>query len=160
LKNKEKPMKIVRSNEGEWNQFMDRGKFSGRRKALGGERLSCGLWELPPGKRSFPMHMHHATEEAMFVVSGSAKVRTPEGETPIGPGDFVSFPPGGVAHQLVNDGSEPMIYLAMSAGVGLDVVEYPESGKIAASIGAAGSPSRKRYIFRASQQADYFEGED
>ena len=153
-------MKIVRSNEGEWKQFMDRGKFSGRRKALGGEKLSCGLWELPPGKRSFPLHKHHATEEAMFVVSGTAKVRTPEGETPIGPGDYVSFPPGGLAHQLLNDGTEPMIYLGMSAGVGLDIVEYPDSGKIAASIGVLGSPNRKRYIFREKEQADYFEGEE
>src|SRR5687767_12549672 len=127
------PMKIVRSSEAEWKQAMDRGKFGGRRKALGGEKLSCGLWELPPGKRSFPLHFHHGTEEALFVISGHAKVRTPEGETPIGPGDFVSFPVGGPAHQLVNDGEEPMVYLGMSAGVGLDIVEYPDSDKVAAS---------------------------
>jgi hypothetical protein len=38
-------MKVVRTSEVPWTQAMDHGKFAGRRKALGGERLSCGLWE-------------------------------------------------------------------------------------------------------------------
>jgi uncharacterized cupin superfamily protein len=150
-------MKVVRTSEVPWAQAVDHGRFSGRRKPLGGDRISCSLWELPPGKRSFPMHFHHATEEALYVVSGRAKVRTPDGETPIGPGDFVSFPPGGKAHQLVNDGTEPLTYLAMSSGVGVDVVEYPESGKIACAAGSFATG--KRFVFRAENQADYWDGE-
>jgi len=150
-------MKVVRTSEVPWTQAMDRGKFSGRRKALGGERLSCGLWELPPGKRSFPLHVHHVTEEAMYVVSGRGKVRTPDGETGIGPGDYVSFLPGGTAHQLVNDGAEPLVYLAMSSVQGFDLVEYPDSDKVACSVGAW--PNAKRFVFRRKDQADYFEGE-
>src|SRR5512138_3067616 len=103
-------MKIVRTTDMDWTQAIEHGKFGQRRKALGGEKLACGLWELPPGKRSFPLHVHHVTEEAMYVVSGRGKVRTPDGETGIGPGDFVSFPPGGTPHQLVNDGNEPLVY--------------------------------------------------
>jgi uncharacterized cupin superfamily protein len=151
-------MKIVRTQEVPWTQAIDRGRFSGRRKALAGDKLSCGLWELPPGKRSFPLHVHHVTEEAMYVLYGHAKVRTPEGETPIGPGDFVSFPPGGPAHQLVNDGEEPLIYLAMAASMGVDVVEYPDSGKVASAIGPR--PGGKRFIFRDKDQVDYFDGEE
>ncbi len=150
-------MKVVRTSEVPWTQAMDRGRFSGRRKALGGERLSCGLWELPPGKRSFPLHVHHVTEEAMYVVSGRGKVRTPDGETGIGPGDFVSFSPGGTPHQLVNDGAEPLVYVAMAAVMGYDLVEYPDSDKVACSVGAF--PNAKRFVFRRKDQADYFEGE-
>src|SRR5262245_25679315 len=152
------PMKIVRSQDVAWTQAIDRGRFSGRRKPLGGEKLTCGLWELAPGKRSFPLHLHHVTEEAMFVVSGRAKVRTPDGETEIGPGDYVSFPPGGPAHQLVNDGAEPLVYLAMSATQGHDIVEYPESAKIACAVGS--SPGGKRFVFRQQDQADYWAGEE
>jgi uncharacterized cupin superfamily protein len=151
-------MKIVHTAATEWTQAMDHGKFAGRRKALPGEKLACGLWELPPGKRSFPLHLHHVTEEALLVISGHAKVRTPDGEAEIGPGDYVSFPPGGPAHQLVNDGAEPMVYLAIAATYGHDIVEYPDSGKVAASIGSG--PSRRRFIFRGKDQPDYFEGED
>ena len=153
-------MKIVRSNEVEWGHAQGHGNFGGRRKGLGGEKLKAGLWELEPGKKSFPFHMHNVTEEAMFVVSGHAKVRTPEGLTEIGPGDYVSFPAGGPPHQLVNDGSETMVYLALSANsVGVDVVEYPDSGKVACATGAWGQ-NMKRFLMRAKDQPDYWEGEE
>lgn len=152
-------MKIVRTSEAAWAEAMNKGKFNQRRKDLGSTgKMSAGLWELPPGKKSFPFHMHHVTEEALFVVSGSAKVRTPEGLTPIGPGDWVMFPPGDGAHQLINDGSEPLIYLALGVSTGVDIVEYPDSGKIASAIGAG--PQRKRFIFKGSSQVEYFADEE
>ncbi|MBS1148429.1 MAG: cupin protein [Myxococcaceae bacterium] len=150
-------MKIVRTAQAQWVDAMAKGSFGQRRKALGGEKLSCGLWELPPGKKSFPLHSHHVTEEAMFVISGTAKVRTPEGVTELAAGDYVSFPPGGLAHQLINDGTEPMVYLAMSATQGVDIVEYPDSDKVAAAVGAY--PNTKRYMFKKGDQVEYFAGE-
>ena len=148
-------MKVVRTNEVPWAQALTRGAYANRRKALGGgERLSCGLWELAPGKKSFPLHAHQLTEEALFVLSGRAQVRTPEGLTPIGPGDFVAFEAGGAAHQLINDGTEPLLYVAVSAYTGADVVEYPESGKVAARVG--GPPADKRFVFRQKDAVDYF----
>ncbi len=150
-------MKVIRSSEVPWKDGLARGSYGQRLKKLGGEKLGASVWELPPGKRSFPMHAHLVTEEALFVVSGRAKVRTPEGETPIGPGDWVSFPPGGPAHQLVNDGAEPLVYLGLSVSSGVDVVEYPESGKLAAAVGTF--PAAKRWIFRSSSQVDYWDGE-
>ena len=150
-------MKIVRTSELPWTDAMDKGAFKQRRKALGGEKLPCGLWELPPGKKSFPFHAHEITEEALFVISGTAKVRTPDGLTPIGPGDYVSFPAGGPAHQLVNDGDETLVYVGMAAVSGVDVVHYPDSGKVAASVGSF--PQGKRMMFKADSQVDYFDGE-
>jgi uncharacterized cupin superfamily protein len=152
-------MKVVRTNDLPWGPGIEHGRFLQRRKALvGGQNMGCGLWELPPGKHSFPLHFHHVTEEALFVLSGRARVRTPDGETEIGAGDFVSFPPGGPAHQLINDGTEPLVYLAISAGKGVDVVEYPDSGKMAASVGIY--PNAKRWVYRDKDQAGYFDGED
>jgi uncharacterized cupin superfamily protein len=149
-------MKIVRTRDMEWTQAMDHGSFNQRRKALGGDKMPCGLWELPPGKRSFPLHKHHVTEEALFVLSGHAKVRTPDGETEIGPGDYVSFPAGGDAHQLVNDGAEPLVYLGLAAVLGPDIVEYPDSGKLACRTAEG-----QRFMFRLKDAVgDYFEGEE
>lgn len=152
-------MNVVRTKDMPWADALTKGKYAQRRKELGGAGpLSCGLWELAPGKISFPLHTHRVTEEAMFVLSGKGIVRTPDGETPIGPGDFVSFPAGGVAHHLRNDGTEPLVYVGISANaVGADIVEYPESGKVAGSVGKG--PARKRFIFRQKDQVDYFDGE-
>ena len=151
-------MKVVRTGEIPWTEAVKRGDFQQRRKGLGGEKLTCGLWEPPPGKRSFPLHVHHVTEEALFVISGRGKVRTPEGMSDIGPGDFVSFPPGGPAHQVVNDGTEPLVYVGIAAGAGVDVVEYPDSDKVACSVGVG--PTAKRFVFRKGDQAGYFDGEE
>ncbi len=150
-------MKVFRTRDMEWAEVLNRGPFVQRRKGFTGEKLACGLWELPPGKTSFPLHTHHVADEALFVVSGRANVRTPEGLTEIGPGDYVSFPPGGPAHQLVNDGAEPLVYLGIAATSGVDVVEYPDSNKVASSVGAR--PNLKRFIFKKDAQVDYFEGE-
>ncbi|MFZ5445089.1 MAG: cupin domain-containing protein [Myxococcota bacterium] len=150
-------MKIVRSHELPWGEGINRGAFLQRRKTLGGQAIACSVWELPPGKKSFPFHLHHVTEEAMFVLSGHARVRTPDGEQEIGPGDFISFPPGGPAHQLLNDGQESLVYVGMSASKGVDVVEYPDSNKVASAVGVW--PDQKRFIFRKDDAAQYFDGE-
>jgi hypothetical protein len=39
----------------------------------------------------------------------------------------------------------------------VDVVEYPDSGKIAAAIFG---PERKRFIFKKDSQVEYFAGEE
>jgi len=150
-------MKIVRTREMEWGEAMNKGAFSQRRKQLGGQAIASGLYELPPGKKSFPFHMHHVTEEAMFVISGSAKVRTAEGLTPIGPGDYLSFLPASGAHQLVNDGNESLVYLAVSAPKGVDIVEYPDANKVNSSTGVW--PDVKRFIFNKNDAREYFDGE-
>jgi uncharacterized cupin superfamily protein len=151
-------MKIVKTKDVAWADSMQRGNFGQRRKELGSTgKLSAGLWELSPGKKSFPFHMHHITEEALFVVSGSAKVRTADGLTPISAGDWVMFPPGDGAHQLINDGAEPMVYVALGVGMGVDIVEYPDSGKISSAVFA---PERKRFIFKKDTQVDYFADEE
>jgi uncharacterized cupin superfamily protein len=146
-------MKIVNTTTEPWEPGISRGNYLQRRKALGGTNIACGLWELAPGKKSFPMHKHHITEEALFVISGTGVVRTPTELHPISAGDFVSFPAGGEAHQLLNEGSVPLIYIAMSAPKGVDVVEYPDSKKIMASVGVY--PNSQRHIFKDGTQVDY-----
>ncbi len=150
-------MHLTHSNDLAWTAALTRGAYGQSRKPLSTGPLSSSLYELPPGKKSFPLHAHQVTEEALFVLSGTAKVRTPDGDTVIGPGDWVSFPPGGPAHQLINDGDAPCVYLAMSVSKGVDVVEYPATGKVAAAVGAP--PTGRRFIFRTEDQVDYFAGD-
>lgn len=148
-------MKIARSNDTPWADALNQGSYQQQRKPLVSATIGASLWRLPPGKKSFPFHAHHVTEEALFVVSGTAKVRSPDGLTTIGPGDYVSFEAGGPAHQLINDGTTELVYLGLSAGKGFDIVEYPDTGKVATSIGTY--PTAQRFIFKKDAQTGYFD---
>ena len=50
-------------------------------------------------------------------------------EHPLRKGDFVCCPAGGPAHQLINTGTTPLRYLAVSTMIDTDVWHYPDSGK-------------------------------
>ena len=68
------------------------------------------------------------------------------------PGDFISFPAGtGIAHQFINPGDTPFVYLAMSNRLAWDVAEYPDSDKI--------NFRSKRLMLRRSPTVKYFDGE-
>lgn len=155
-------MALARSTELPWVEAIEHGRFSQRTKELSphGGSLASGIYELPPGKTSFPLHVHYVTEEAMFVISGSATIRTNEGRSAVGAGDWVTFPIGGLAHHLINEGTEPCVYLAFSVyqPQDADIVEYPDSKKIGAGIGI--DPDRKRFRHLTKDAVDYFLGEE
>ncbi|USZ67085.1 cupin domain-containing protein [Halorussus salilacus] len=160
--------RIAAENEMEWTTT-ERGDTEFRRKQLGratgGEKLGCSLYELPPGKRSWPYHFHTGNEEAVYVLSGEGVVRTPDGETELAPGTYASFPVGEEgAHRIRNTGDEPLRYLAVSTMNDPDVTGYPDSGKLGVFVGAPpGGRSDERMLsgyFREDDAVEYWEGEE
>jgi uncharacterized cupin superfamily protein len=133
--------------------------------ALGARKLGYNLTELPPGKTGFPYHFHHVNEELFLVLGGTGTLRTPGGSHPLRPGDLISCPPGpDGAHQIANTGSEPLRYLALSTVEDPEVVEYPDSGKYAVTVGRppGGQPSDAafRAIAFKKDGVDYWAGEE
>src|SRR5512145_131740 len=128
--------------------------------AAGSQMLGANLTEVAPGGISFPFHYHCATEEAIYVLRGSGQVRIGDATVPIGEGDWVAFPPGpDHPHQVMNDSTEPLVYLAISAKVqSVDVVGYPDSNKVAATAGTFEKPIH-RWISRQGESLDYWAGE-
>lgn len=129
------------------------GPYAVRRKYLardtgGQDQLGCSLYEVPPGKRDWPLHFHHANEEAIYVLEGSGLLRMPDGEHAIGPGDYAHFRREPAhAHQIINNGDAPLRFLCISGQVAPDVTEYPEEGKMGVFCGAApGTPDGDRTI--------------
>jgi uncharacterized cupin superfamily protein len=47
--------------------------------AAGAEKLGATLYEIDPGGRVSPLHVHHANEELLIVLSGTPTLRTGEG---------------------------------------------------------------------------------
>jgi uncharacterized cupin superfamily protein len=111
----------------------ERGSLRGEpvaRKA-GARELGATLYELAPGSEDIPLHIHHALEELLVVISGTPTLRTLEGERELRPGDVVSFPRGRRgAHAVVNRSQEPLRYLMLSTKTMPEVVEYPEQGTV------------------------------
>lgn len=122
-------------------------------KLAGSKHLQFDLRSLDPGKFSFPYHFHRASEDFFMIVSGEATLRTPDGFQRVSDGDIVFFEEGPTgAHQLYNHGKTPCVYLDMRTTSGIDVAEYPDSGKIAIL------PPIE--VFENASRTDYYKGEE
>jgi uncharacterized cupin superfamily protein len=63
---------------------------------------------------------------------------------------------------VVNDGEEPLRYLAMSTMRDPDVVEYPDSEKVGVFAGSPPGSAEERTVhgyFRTGDAVDYWDGE-
>lgn len=108
---------------------LDRRRFT---EAAGSRHLGGSLIEVPPGAISYPFHYHCANEEAVYVISGSGVARIGDARVPVSAGDWIAYPPGAAhAHQMINDGDEPLVCLAISTNLQCDVIGYPDSNKTA-----------------------------
>jgi uncharacterized cupin superfamily protein len=117
------------------------------------EHLQFDIRSLDSGKFSFPYHSHRASEELFYVISGEATLRTPDGFQKVMTGDIVFFEEGPTsAHQLYNHSDSPCIYLDIRSFFGIDVTDYPDSGKI--------NVSPFMEIFENTSKTDYYKGEE
>ena len=98
-----------------------------------GQHLTMSVYVLDPGEKHLPYHFHHGAEELLLVLEGTPTLRTPEGERALRPGDVAHFPRGAAgAHQVRNDAAEPARFVVGAANTTPEIVEYPDTGKIAA----------------------------
>jgi uncharacterized cupin superfamily protein len=103
----------------DWDEEQDRQPFSWKRARLGrqagGRALGASLFELPPGSSSFPLHIHHANEELLIVLSGRPTLRTLDGERELAEGELVACPTGrSGAHRIDNRSDAPVRLLVIS----------------------------------------------
>jgi uncharacterized cupin superfamily protein len=130
---------------------------------LGLNGLGCAVHVVPPGKKAFPFHRHHVVDELFYIVSGKGEYRFGGTTMPVRPGDIVSAPAGTEAHQLVNTGSDDLRYLGISTmGGGVDVIDYPDSKKIAVAAGIKNADFKTATYAQVGrmQPVDYYDGED
>lgn len=97
--------------------------------ATGLQRIGVHLIRVDPGHQSSEYHAHHFEEECLYVLAGRGLAVLGETLQPIGPGDFIGFPTNGIAHEIINDGAEPLVCLVMGQRVVQDVCDYPRLGK-------------------------------
>ncbi len=132
-------------------------------RAVGGRAIGANVTTLRPGKAGFPQHHHDANEEHFFILSGTGVLRVGDETYPVKPQDYIVNLPGGpeTAHQLVNTGTDELVYLAISTMLLPEVVGYPESGKTGVRC-AAGEATGARFLLRDGDKnaVGYWDGED
>jgi len=93
-------------------------------------RIGISIARVPAGKESFILHAHTLEEEWVYVLSGSGHVQLGDDELPIGPGDFVGFPPDGTPHVIRNRSDAELVYLQGGERRPGDRGIFPTIGKI------------------------------
>lgn len=150
---------IPLADNGNGNAFVAKIGRAGPR--IGSTGLGCTLTVIPAGKRAYPFHRHHVTDELFFILSGSGEYRIDDRKLPLKKGDLIAAPAGKEAHQIVNTSSGELRFMAISTIGEFDVVEYPDTGKMAVAAGIKNADFRTATYNALGrvQPADYFEGE-
>jgi len=100
------------------------------------------------------------SDELFFILEGEG-VRRLDGETlPIRAGDIIAAPAGKEAHQIINTGHAELRYLALSVEGPTDIIEYPDSGKIAVDAAPGSDSLPSLNLFGRITPAQYYDGED
>lgn len=116
-----------------------------------GGKLGVVLSRVPPGRAMSPFHHHRLEDEVFYVLGGRGTLRYGDRHHPLRVGDCVSCPAGTeVAHQVINDGTEDLVYLAIGNHEPEEVCVYPDSGKVMV---------RSLKTVGRLERADYHDGE-
>jgi uncharacterized cupin superfamily protein len=94
------------------------------------------------------------------VISGKGTVRLGTERVAIRAGDWIAHPVGpDHAHQMLNDGEEPLVYLCISTQHKCEVVGYPDSKKVAMAAGPSFQAPWVRQIHRQGESLGYYDDE-
>lgn len=103
----------------------------GRTKRKLGEHFGLtnfgvNLTHLSPGSISALFHHHLRQDEFVYILQGAPTLVLGEQEFTLQPGDCIGFKAGtGVAHQLANRSTAPVVYIEVGDKTAGDEVDYP-----------------------------------
>lgn len=91
--------------------------------------LGFHLIEIAPGHDSTEHHRHHHEDECVFILSGTGTAMIGDDSHAIGPGDFIGYRKGGLAHSIRNTGDTALRCIVIGERLAHDVGDYPRLGK-------------------------------
>jgi uncharacterized cupin superfamily protein len=114
-------------------------QLMGRKKRALGNHFGLGnfgvnLTRLAPGAVSALLHGHMRQDEFIYVLEGRPTLYTSDGTMPMAPGMCAGFKAGsGLAHRLLNETDEDVVYLEIGDRTSNDEVSYPDHDLLARS---------------------------
>ncbi|WP_035990554.1 cupin domain-containing protein [Leptolyngbya sp. KIOST-1] len=94
--------------------------------AIAFEYIGVHLVRVEPGHDSTQYHRHQAEEEFIYILSGRGLAEIGDETFEVGPGDFMGFVAGGLAHSLSNPFGEDLVYLVGGMRLEFDICDYPK----------------------------------
>jgi uncharacterized cupin superfamily protein len=155
---------VVNLDDVEFDDVEDNGYYTSRRAlfsaGIGARKLGYNLTELPPGNSQCPFHSHREEEEMFLILEGEGELRFGDRRFTLRRHDVIACPTGdaSVAHQIINTGTVPLRYLALSNQSDTEVCEYPDSNKVGIFSSATGTPALRKMV-RAEAAVDYYDRE-
>lgn len=106
-------------------------ELGGRRtriaSALGASRLGLSRYEMGPGDRAMPVHVHGDEEELFVILSGSGVSVEGDSAYAVEAGDAVFYPADGTPHTVVA-GQDGLDLLAFASGSDSQISWLPRAG--------------------------------
>ena len=102
-------------------------KSLGDRTGLTG--VGVHLIEVPPVAESTEFHVHYDEDECTYILEGAAQVHIGDAVFDVGPGDFIGYRKGGLAHTMLNTGTTPLRALVVGERRAHDMGDYPKQNK-------------------------------
>ncbi len=91
--------------------------------------LGFHIIDVQPGHETTEFHRHHHEDECVYILSGQATATIGDATHSIGPGDFIGYRKGGLAHSITNTGTEVLRCIVVGERLAHDVGDYPRLKK-------------------------------
>ena len=91
--------------------------------------LGFHIIEVAPGDETTEYHLHYFEDECVYVLDGTATATIGTQTHAIGPGDFIGYRKGGLAHTIVNTGETVLRLIVVGERLSHDVGDYPRKAK-------------------------------
>jgi len=136
-------------------------KYADVGQKIGAVQLGYNITIIPPGKKSWPFHNHHVSEEMFMILEGKGILRFGNDKFLLKKNDIISCPIGdrSVAHQIINNSNEDLKYLALGTKKPYDICEFPDSDKILSRVNSD-KDSKLWNMSKGAESYEYFEGEN
>ena len=98
-------------------------KYANISQKIGAEKLGYNITIVPPGKKSWPFHNHHVSEEMFIILDGEGTLRFGDKKYPVKKHDIIACPVGNrsSAHQFINNSKNDLKYLALGTKTDHDI---------------------------------------
>lgn len=97
--------------------------------AVGLNNIGIHLVHIEPKHDATEYHKHYFEEECVYILSGKGTAIIEGDRYLVEKGDFLGLPKNKVAHNIINDGEEPLVCLVMGQRLLQDVTDYPDKVK-------------------------------